>query len=495
MEEILHLRELCKSQILKSKEKFEKIKELYNLENEEGVDIIKYYYDILAYIDDDEKINECVEILQEVCFCNDINSHTRLITASNLMNRGFLDVCYICFETIAMDPSVEYKYRLDACKFLYGSGIDENEENAINIIKNITNDCDINIQERYESILNFDARNGIKTFIDYNRLRVEYDEEVVNEFLETFLANENNNIRYRILCAQNLLQKYIKSEDEEKLDEKLKFLVAVSEDETHDHRTKADAADILYRESPYPVLKEKARRIIATLGFETLSANEVKTIYKDEENVHRIENSVEQFVEKFLSSSEVRLPPYETISNEIIRMIRGLDVEYKIKFEALKTMNRFKIDKSVFTKYKVSITDVLSFIWLKINDYDDKCKETLKERLFEELRDMNGTCSSGYCGRLINILSGFEDVINITWEEQIISNFDARFNARVKQLDEDNQECITVGIIDKNEEYFLLVRKILKEVYDELFKEFVGEEWVKEDTFINIYLSFEKKYL
>ena len=48
---------------------------------------------------------------------------------------------------------------------------------------------------------------------------------------------------------------------------------------------------------------------------------------------------------------------------------------------------------------------------------------------------MSGTCSSGFVGRLINTLSGFSDLtINISFQDQIISNFIGRLNSYTRKI-------------------------------------------------------------
>jgi hypothetical protein len=62
------------------------------------------------------------------------------------------------------------------------------------------------------------------------------------------------------------------------------------------------------------------------------------------------------------------------------------------------------------------------------------------KRLFEELEDMSGTCSSGFLSRLVNVVSGFDEnlSIRISWQDQIISNFVARLNSLAQKIIELN---------------------------------------------------------
>ena len=48
---------------------------------------------------------------------------------------------------------------------------------------------------------------------------------------------------------------------------------------------------------------------------------------------------------------------------------------------------------------------------------------------------MSGTCSSGFCSRLVNVISGFGELsIRISFEDQIVSNFTGRLNALARKI-------------------------------------------------------------
>ena len=51
-------------------------------------------------------------------------------------------------------------------------------------------------------------------------------------------------------------------------------------------------------------------------------------------------------------------------------------------------------------------------------------EEEMRKRMLEELEEMSATCSTGFASRLINVISGFGEFnIRISWEDQIIANF------------------------------------------------------------------------
>jgi hypothetical protein len=97
------------------------------------------------------------------------------------------------------------------------------------------------------------------------------------------------------------------------------------------------------------------------------------------------------------------------------------------------SLNRIAIDRSLY--HNTSLTTILTKIWFYIINHE-KNKEELQKRLFEELEEMSGTCTSGFLMRLLNTLSGFDDDLSlkISYEDQIVANFIGRLNASAKKI-------------------------------------------------------------
>ena len=95
------------------------------------------------------------------------------------------------------------------------------------------------------------------------------------------------------------------------------------------------------------------------------------------------------------------------------------------------SLNRIEIDRSTYLGNSLSRILVKIWSYIQINEF----KEELIKRLLQELEEMSGTCSSGFVGRLINTLSGFSDLtINISFQDQIISNFIGRLNSYTRKI-------------------------------------------------------------
>ena len=131
-------------------------------------------------------------------------------------------------------------------------------------------------------------------------------------------------------------------------------------------------------------------------------------------------------------------------------------------------------------------------IWRLIVSHE--YKDLLKIRMLEELIDMADTCSSGHVSRVINVLCGFEIEgktfsIEIGWKKQIRANLIARLTKRIKDYPEDEirdlilEEMGTSGDMTTKPELSTFFRNNLLPIREELFSEFVGENYVSEDEF------------
>ena len=94
------------------------------------------------------------------------------------------------------------------------------------------------------------------------------------------------------------------------------------------------------------------------------------------------------------------------------------------------------MDRALYSKFNNSLLNILLKIYSYIQTRDDESiKEELYKRMIEELEEMSGTCSSGFASRLVNIISGHENFnIRISFEDQIISNFMGRLNAKAREI-------------------------------------------------------------
>ena len=375
-----------------------------------------------------------------------------------------------------------------------------------------------------ENVLKRLKYDDIKYF--YNKYSKKNDQDIFTYFIKelqiTFLFCIENDIYYRILSAQYLLQKSkISNETRTKVEEQL---LEFARNINIDYDRRADAADVLLRVGN-PNNKILARNIIMELGG---GHEDNITIFNNAQNVHNenVEASVIDILE-FLSTLPILLIQGEPITieyvekqikdifkqlynynennqeyinnnfnnikiNEVINTdivdtliinkdVADKDVVDKIKEKLKKinlAINRIKLDRVLYSKYNNTIGNILIKIWSYI--YNHEYANEMKKRLLEELEEMSGTCSSGFASRLINVISGFGEFnIRISWEDQIISNFTGRLNAAAKKLingevvDYLNQDNLIIPInqivslwLSESEQYNLLEELKLEYIKD-----------------------------
>jgi hypothetical protein len=319
------------------------------------------------------------------------------------------------------------------------------------------NNNDINSDYRYKSILAIELKNNIinKNFF------------ILNSCLN-YLYNIQNDIQYRILAAQYLLQK-IKLNNEQ-IETIEKIILEIAENKNNDYNRRADAADLLLRLASTEN-KNKAKNIIIELGK---NGKNIKSIFDNAQNIHNeeIENSAMEILD-YLSNIPLlkinnKFIDFDFVYKQIINIINSEKIQNncnklckhkKCKYcqscnkktfnnyfcskkcfdnidnydKIISSLNRISMDRILYSKYNNTLSGILLKIWTYIEN--NEYKNEMKKRLLEELQDMSGTCSSGFASRLINVLSGFGEFnIRISWDDQIMSNLTGRLNKFAQQI-------------------------------------------------------------
>lgn len=279
--------------------------------------------------------------------------------------------------------------------------------------------------------------------------------------------NEKTPIQFRILSGQYILQKC-------NCDEKNKLIVQsklleLANDESNDYNRRADSADVLIRLGSEES-KIMGRKIINRLGkLESKS----ESIFDNAQNVHtdELELSSIQILEHLNSIDTMRnnnndFIDYDFVYSKIINIISN-EVENSDHDKIRLALNRILIDRTLYSKFNVSLSFVLLKVWTYIHLQDENIKTEMLKRLLEELIEMADTCFSGYIVRLLNSITGFGEFnLKISWEDQIISNFAGRLNAAARNIP--NNKLFTHDKINDLVELYLKCEENQK-VYQELY--------------------------
>jgi len=257
-----------------------------------------------------------------------------------------------------------------------------------------------------------------------------------------------------------------------------KRILDFAEDQELDYNLRADAADILLRFGS-EAFKQAGRKIIMELGRVN---GYVRTVFDNAQNVHteEVEESVVEILE-FLSTFSlynvngnpvdfdyVNAHVEKMLKEEINQIQKGrelgdtvensckyckchIEESSEIKFcsevcdsfyirndKIAVAMKRIFMDRALYSKFNNSLLNILLKIYTYIQMQED-IKTELYKRMLQELEAMSGTCSSGFASRLVNIISGFGNFnIRISFEDQIISNFTGRLNAKARSITSPN---------------------------------------------------------
>ncbi|NCA11950.1 DUF2867 domain-containing protein [bacterium] len=173
----------------------------------------------------------------------------------------------------------------------------------------------------------------------------------------------------------------------------------VSSDDAEAPWDVADASRILLDCTDDPGAREEAIRVLA--GYQ-----ESRTFYANRENIHCIATESAQEIIDYLVQ-DLPMLPNQPIQYYINELTRGRD-DHRITA----SLRRIEIDPSTYGRHRHNLRQILAMVWAYIKKHGDDeghDRESMIERLVQELVDMCGTCSTGHAVRLLNVLSGYRD--------------------------------------------------------------------------------------
>ena len=406
------------------------------------------------------------KVLEELCSnSNNLPTPCRLEAIYLLMNfEEFEDKAQLYYNDLINDQNIECDFRYNTILSLEKKSIQFMKKELNNINKNETfkleifNECSEITNKEFPNFnpnidneeylfflikrINFDlSKKFFNKYNTYIKNKTNIFEKIIYNAQLSFLFCNRNMTYYKILAGQYLLQKYdnIDKNDIEKC------ILSFAQDIDLDYNLKADAADVLLQLGS-TIMKEHGRKIIMDLG--SLYGN-TKTIFENAQNVHieSIEKSVIEVLEFFVNLPILMINDnpidFNYVKNKIEDMLKSdnddemKELNYERDNKIKISLNRINMDRCLYSKYNSTLSNILIKIWSYLIGNEHEIE--MKKRLLEELEEMSGTCSSGFASRLINTISGFGDFnIRISWEDQIISNFNGRLNAYARNITNKN---------------------------------------------------------
>ena len=474
----------------------------FNYMQNDAEDYLSIIRDYLRYLRDNDLL-DMINYLKFLSKSSNLRGYHRCLIAVSLYNQMYLGEAQECFQELALDNECMLEYRIEACRYLYGSDVEELKEISQQVLNEVINDLSYPSEYRYKIIMSFtNKRYGIKSFFNTSKIRVPYDEDYIYTLQFDFFTNDKNEVESRILSGQFLLG--MESIDTETKNIVCEILYKICCDNINPHNIRADAADVLSRLGSEDYI-EKGRNIIQELGYSEIDRSKgpkIKTIYNDAENVHRfkIDSIVDNFMKK-VKQSKLKNRSYQDVWIEICDMIRSKNLPPSNKFLTMKALNRISVDTATFSPQKVTMAEILLWLWIIVQSYESEKRDFLYNRIIDELMDMANTCSTGHASRLINVLSCYDNYFTISYDEQITSNIAGRMNAFIRDCpDEKIKESLGLGMLDDADEddrcvYLDFVHEKRDILYDELFDEFVDKQLISKDEFDKIFEKGFEMYL
>lgn len=454
------------------------LKVLNNLYSDSIIDLINRLNGM--YIFSKSKFVE--EFIYKICMSCDFLSYTdKILLGQSLCShedeKGYEVLDMILMNTLgANSKEIPTPLRVETIKTLFDSEKHRtnSEEYFLELIDRNNLDC----EWRYKTILSLedeyfsdDEENDDKENEEdiYNKKYNKFIIDLISYSFFIFFKNETNDITLRLLAAQYLYQNNLLQKENQYIEDTLFY---ISENTETQYNIRADATDILLK---YSNNKEKAKSIILKLGKEdhvSGKTNKVRTIFENAQNVHynEFEKSVNEGIDFLNTIPTMKINDmeidFEYIKNEIIKIIsksnrskvtpdqednKDFSIDKVSNFEKIKiSLNRIDIDRALYSKYNCTLAGILIKVWTYIFDKerDQEQQKEMKWRLFQELEDMSGICSTGFAERIVNVISGFGDFnFRISWEEQIVSNFSGRLNKRARDIIENYNSIHNLEII------------------------------------------------
>ncbi len=344
---------------------------------------------------------------------------------------------------------------------------------------NLQSDSD----EKYEEIKEF-VNSHVHTF------KIKYNDNDNNNlttllfliYKDLFLNNnEIISVVDRIKIGEYIIWR---SDNNNEINHVYGDIINISQSTEYDNKTRANAVDVLLRSNNSKYIKQ-ANELLALLRRDerivtdrivNIDLAEKKEYLEEKLSREELDDIELQFTLNELQQVENQLFDVQAnknkkslyfndtqnihnheINESVLEASKNLTKDLPqgdISFDALKgdlisikpeytnsinkSIDRISTDTSTF-RGGILMRDVLRGLYQYINNNPNK--KELFSRLAEELNDMNGTCSSGHLGRLVNVIQGFDNVpeefiIKINPKDEIYSNITNHLNRAIQNSED-----------------------------------------------------------
>lgn len=269
----------------------------------------------------------------------------------------------------------------------------------------------------------------------------------------------NDPLLYKLISAQFMLSHPVSDYPFMKTHIKFsqQYLYQLAKKDSISVQLRSEACDLLIRLGT-PNFRKVGEELIHALGNQYVPKRD-RTVYTNSQNIHAVNmNSVKDAVE-WLSND-----PLVISLDDIYSWIQTFSEE-----RASSSFHRIMMDTGLY--FGIPMSDLLRYVFQKIKSSHHQ--KELEKRLIEELIEMDGWCSSGHIVRLVNVLQGFDEKVNISMpiKEEIRSAVFTRLSYQMKTCSKELQDELVLGFCQ--EDKTLLTEFIdTYSPYDELREEY-----------------------
>lgn len=400
-------------------------------------------------------------------------------------------VCYDLMLTSVHDMTMTDAYRADFLLLLYATDdyYEEAETALVEGIRQLIVDKVNGVTHYwYRFITDLVACKPLKLVGMNGTLVPQVTEAFLDQCLSAYLLNDRLTMMWRLQCAQLLLMRH-EGRDTQVVD----LLTGMVKDHYEDETIVGEIYDILIRCD-----KENPRQWEEALLAYGSRHTDKQSYAHNTQNVHFFADQAIQFLDVLYARSGKKPDELELDYGQFESWIYTLMVECQLEESTqtaiLETLSFIYHDSSRLGHHRLSPRAMAVLLMPYLNEEENY------RFLLSELKEMNGTCTTGHYVRMIGIIASESDTpFRISFEQQLVSNIEGRLYSRLKQLPSETYELVIDQVMEpvdeRSEEYRVIVQEIFSHLQSELRSEFVGEGHITSEKFDTVFDHFRSRWL
>lgn len=465
---------------------------------------------------------------------------TDLILA--VYNLGLFTQAYDGMVKMVGDPALTVSCAMELCRFLATTRRPAYHAAFLAAVTSMIHAPRVPWKYKYECLAKLDSRSGVRSVMNADVIPVVPCLALLETVYQTLalhalaLREGDTSVVDRVTYGGMAAGAYLSvreertargepGKEEEGDDAVERALLKVAQMQGIPGRQRADLADVLLSKGGVEA-RIQGRGILHEVGHGAAGGGRgprwgvpgisgIRTLYEDAENVHdeTLAESGEAFLETLAQEAAHGGSPLGTWK-DTLTSIKALLQEAATAGKVLpasvtdaeRALDRIAVDRTTATSQRLTLAEVLVLVWGKVTS--PACAphaSLLKERLVEELTEMNVSdasgCTSGHFMRMVNVFTSVtEGGLRISWDSQIRGNVAGRVDASLRRGTDRVREVVAEGAMDdptpaEQDAYVAWAASIRRALWAELVHEFVTSGHVALDVFRAAFATAFTRYL